>query len=149
MVQPSITYKSMLSSGTKIAKTIPIPDTQKRNQIYYIDTTMREFKESEDIWGFRLSLIGIENSIKSTFSIDNDITVIDRFSDTSRELYMGYVFYIDRTMSEVSVEPDSVLVAITKIGALIGIARLFYFVSALNEWQYEKKLALFHQSISN
>ena len=50
-------------------------------------------------------------------------------------------------MFEVTVEPDSLLVGVTKIGALLGLVRLFAFINAMHEWQFEKKLAKEHMQI--
>ena len=50
-------------------------------------------------------------------------------------------------MYEMTVEPDSVIVALTKIGALLGLLRLFFFISAIHEWQFERRLSKEHKSI--
>ena len=43
-------------------------------------------------------------------------------------------------MYEMTVEPDSVIIALTKIGALLGLLRLFFFINAMHEWQFERRL---------
>ena len=100
-----------------------------------IHGSLREFKVSNDIWGSTLSIFGVNNRFESTFTIDNDINVFDiGYSSLAQTSYVGYQFSIYSTMFEVTVEPDSVIVAITKIGALLGLFRLFIFITALNEW---------------
>ena len=43
-------------------------------------------------------------------------------------------------MFVVTVEPDSVIVAVTKIGALLGLLKLSLFVTAFNEWRFLRVL---------
>ena len=51
---------------------------------------------------------------------------------------------VERKMFEETIEPDSFLVGITKIGALLGLLRIFALFSSLHEWQFERKLAREH-----
>ena len=53
-------------------------------------------------------------------------------------------FVLDASKYEVTVEPDSVFTVITKIGALLGLMRVFSLLTTLHEWQFEKKLAKGH-----
>ena len=48
-------------------------------------------------------------------------------------------------MYQVTEEPDSLLLGITKIGAILGLMRLFVFVGALHEWQFERTLEKEHK----
>ena len=73
IIQLYLYYEEMLSSGEKIGKTIVIPDPNIRNRVVQLDMTMREFKETNDIWGNSLSALGIRNTFESTFTVDSEI----------------------------------------------------------------------------
>ena len=43
-------------------------------------------------------------------------------------------FYVNLSMYDVTVEPDSFFSVITKIGGLLGLLRVFALLSAMHEW---------------
>ena len=131
----------MLSSGDEITKKITIPDPNKRNHFVYSVTSLREFRNTTSIWGNTLSFLGLSNDFERTYSVDSDVTVADGFSPLPPTSFIAYMFYVEDMMFEVTVEPDTLLVAFTKIGAIIGLAKCFFFLNSLHEWQFEKKLA--------
>ena len=56
------------------------------------------------------------------------------FSSLPPTSYVTYMLFIGMTVFEVTVEPDSMLIAMTKVLALLGIMKLFSVVNAFHGW---------------
>ena len=68
-----IYYQSMMSTGKPTRKIFTLPQPNKRNMLQNIYTSIRELKVSDEIWGYTLSILGINNTYVSTFTLDQDI----------------------------------------------------------------------------
>ena len=87
-------------------------------------------------------MVGLTNSYQSDFFLDKDFTFTEKnFTEweIGRSLYLH--FYLDRSLHEVTMEPDSVFSVFAKMGALLGLLRIFTFINVFHEWQFERRLA--------
>ena len=94
-VNLQIFYTTMLSSGDYTYRYYTIPDPKKVNHLYNIDTVLREYKTSTDIFGSSLAFLGFGNNFESTFSIDNDVIHWDGDSGLAETSYVAYMFFIE------------------------------------------------------
>ena len=133
-------YKFILSSGEYEYRSVSYEVPNSRRSLTFTNT-LRQYRTSNDLWGTSLKKLGIINSYQNEFTLDEKFSCWARNSENLEVGSGGMDFIIDSRIYEVTVEPDSVFIVLIKIGGLLGLLRIFSFLSAFHEWQFEKKLA--------
>ena len=144
-IKISIDNKFLMSSGLSEKSHIDfyVPDNLEMIGFTHV---LREFRNSTSIWGSSLQLFGLKNDYDVSFTLDQHYTFSPAFYSTQdkQQSSLEIHFTLERKMLEDVIEPDSIVVGITKVGALLGLLKVFSFFNAYHEWQFERKLAREH-----
>jgi len=97
-------------------------------------------QKTQDILGNTLAPLGLKNSYSSHWHVTGVQleTELPNFN-RGQDLYT-FQITIDDQMLETIFTPDSLLAALTKVGALLGLTRIFVLFNMYHQWSFEKAI---------
>jgi len=139
--------KHILNSGELINTTFTyhLDKELMTNSLNTIKFKLREIKLTNDIRGDTFEFFGLTNRFTSEYALEPELQR-DSFSyEQSAFNAVSFSYSLDNVLIQTEVSPDSIVYACFKIGGLLGLARVFFLLSMVHEYQFEQDLKKYHK----
>ena len=96
-----------------------------------------------DTFGF----FGLSNQYNYEYFFDSQYQKDSFTYEIANQTTVSFSYNLASVIIQTEVSPDNIFFALTKIGGLIGLAKLFSIFGFIHEYQFEKDLKKFHKEI--
>ena len=94
-----------------------------------------------DTFGF----FGLSNQYNYEYFFDSQYQKDSFTYEIANQTTVSFSYNLASVIIQTEVSPDNIFFALTKIGGLIGLAKLFSIFGFIHEYQFEKDLKKFHK----